>query len=117
MQDFIAPQLKAEFLALRDAAFIKDVVLERRIDNLKELFTQMEGVSDPQLQSKIKEECVRLASSVQEMRFLVPLEWFPCKEDGDFGPKTQEIVKQFQKAKGIPVSGEVDQPTWAALLA
>ena len=82
MQDFIAPQLKAEFLALRDAAFIKDVVLERRIDNLKELFTEMEGGSDPQLQSKIKEECVTLASSVKEMRFLVPLEWFPCKEDG-----------------------------------
>ena len=39
------------------------------------------------------------------------------KPDGDFGPKTQASVKAFQKAKNIPVTGEVDVATWSALLA
>jgi peptidoglycan hydrolase-like protein with peptidoglycan-binding domain len=54
---------------------------------------------------------------VKEAQSLLDKHGFACKPDGDFGPKTQEIVKQFQKAKGIPVTGDVDQPTWAALLA
>ena len=55
--------------------------------------------------------------AVRKAQSLLNEKGFPCKVDGDFGPKTQETVKQFQKAKGIPVTGEVDQPTWAALLA
>jgi hypothetical protein len=55
--------------------------------------------------------------AVKEAQSLLDKHGFACKPDGDFGPKTQEIVKQFQKAKGIPVTGDVDQPTWAALLA
>jgi hypothetical protein len=55
--------------------------------------------------------------AVKEAQSLLAKHGFACKPDGDFGPKTQEIVKQFQKAKGIRVTGDVDQPTWAALLA
>ena len=40
-----------------------------------------------------------------------------CAQDGDFGPKTQSAVKQFQQKKGLPVTGDVDKATWAALLA
>jgi hypothetical protein len=54
---------------------------------------------------------------IREAQRLLNKHGFECKPDGDFGPKTQGLVKQFQKAKGIPVTGDVDQPTWAALLA
>ena len=56
-------------------------------------------------------------AAVKEAQTLLAKHGFACKPDGDFGPKTQELVKQFQKAKGLPVTGDVDQNTWAALLA
>jgi peptidoglycan hydrolase-like protein with peptidoglycan-binding domain len=36
--------------------------------------------------------------------------------DGFFGDQTREAVRAFQQAGGLPVSGEVDCATWAALL-
>ena len=36
--------------------------------------------------------------------------------DGYLGAKTQEVIKAYQKEKGIPVTGELDGPTWAKLL-
>ncbi|MGR6922828.1 peptidoglycan-binding domain-containing protein [[Actinomadura] parvosata] len=38
---------------------------------------------------------------------------FPALEvDGDFGPKTEEACKKFQKFKGLPETGKVDEDTW-----
>lgn len=37
--------------------------------------------------------------------------------DGDFGPGTALAVSLFQKKAKLPVTGEVDQPTWDALVA
>ena len=56
-------------------------------------------------------------AAVKQAQRLLTKHGFDCKPDGDFGPKTQERVKQFQKAKGVSVTGDVDQNTWAALLA
>src|SRR3954469_2908534 len=36
-------------------------------------------------------------------------------DDGIFGPITRGAVEQFQSRWGIPVTGEVDAKTWAAL--
>lgn len=36
--------------------------------------------------------------------------------DGYLGAMTQAALKKFQKEKGIPVTGELDGPTWAKLL-
>jgi peptidoglycan hydrolase-like protein with peptidoglycan-binding domain len=36
--------------------------------------------------------------------------------DGQFGAQTQAAVASFQTAHGLPVTGAVDLPTWAALL-
>ncbi|HWF55043.1 MAG TPA: peptidoglycan-binding domain-containing protein [Solirubrobacteraceae bacterium] len=36
--------------------------------------------------------------------------------DGDYGPNTVAAVDAFQQAKGLPVTGEIDPPTWQALL-
>ena len=35
--------------------------------------------------------------------------------DGDFGPKTESIVKQFQSEKGLQVDGKVGINTWNAI--
>ncbi|MEA2449922.1 MAG: hypothetical protein QOG63_1854, partial [Thermoleophilaceae bacterium] len=37
--------------------------------------------------------------------------------DGEFGPATQAAVKDFQGAKGLDPTGQVDTVTWRALLA
>lgn len=37
------------------------------------------------------------------------------KADGDFGPATEKAVKAYQKAKGLPETGIVDQTTFKAL--
>lgn len=55
--------------------------------------------------------------AVREAQELLTKHGFQCRPDGDFGPKTQEVVKQFQKSKSIPITGEVDELTWAALLS
>lgn len=38
------------------------------------------------------------------------------KVDGDFGTKTEQAVKRFQKAKGLTVTGTVNKTTWNKLL-
>ena len=36
--------------------------------------------------------------------------------DGAFGSQTETAVKNFQVASGLPVTGEIDTPTWKALV-
>lgn len=40
----------------------------------------------------------------------------PYGADGYLGAMTQAALKKYQKEKGIPVTGELDGPTWAKLL-
>jgi cell wall-associated NlpC family hydrolase len=41
----------------------------------------------------------------------------PGPIDGDFGPKTEAAVKQFQRANKLPETGIVDSQSWARLRA
>lgn len=36
--------------------------------------------------------------------------------DGEFGPKTDKAVRDFQDGEGLPVTGKIDGATWAALI-
>jgi len=36
--------------------------------------------------------------------------------DGDFGPATEDAVKQFQLEKALAINGIVDDPTWGQML-
>lgn len=55
--------------------------------------------------------------AIRQAQRLLSKHGFECKDDGDFGPKTQAIVKSFQLSRGIEASGNVDLLTWEALLA
>ena len=39
----------------------------------------------------------------------------PHSHDGDFGPITDDEVRDFQRTRGLPVTGIVDDATWNAL--
>jgi hypothetical protein len=54
---------------------------------------------------------------VKEAQTLLVKHGVVCKIDGDFGPKTAQLVKDFQTKNKIPATGEVDQATWSILLA
>lgn len=55
--------------------------------------------------------------AVKKLQSLLTQKGFPVGADGDFGPKTEEMVKKFQEKNKLPVDGVVDQATWAALLS
>lgn len=55
--------------------------------------------------------------AVRDAQRLLQAKGYDCKPDGDFGPKTQGVVKKFQEDNKLPVTGDVDQATWKALLA
>ncbi len=55
--------------------------------------------------------------AVKKAQRLLTKHGFNCKEDGDFGPKTQEIVKTFQLTRGIEATGDINTLTWEALLS
>jgi lysozyme family protein len=42
---------------------------------------------------------------------------FHVAVDGEFGGTTEEVVSAFQKKRGLPVTGVVDEATWAVLTA
>jgi lysozyme family protein/peptidoglycan hydrolase-like protein with peptidoglycan-binding domain len=45
------------------------------------------------------------------------LNGFHVAVDGEFGGTTEEVVTAFQTKRGLPPTGVVDEPTWAALTA
>ena len=49
--------------------------------------------------------------------FVMMKEMNPSDIDGNFGPKTLELVKDFQQANSLTVDGVVGPLTWAALPA
>jgi len=75
-------------------------------------------------ESKIKEEAkslpvIRQGSkglAIKKAQRLLDKHGFNCKDDGVFGPKTEDTVKNFQLSRGIESSGMIDQITWEALL-
>ena len=58
-------------------------------------------------------------ASVKALQILLIGNGFSCGSygaDGDFGSATDKAVREFQKAKGLSVDGEVGAKTWSKLL-
>lgn len=66
-----------------------------------------------QLKKGLESNDAALVKQLQERLNLVLKE--EIKADGQFGKKTENLVKQFQEQEGLPVTGFVDTATWTAL--
>ena len=53
---------------------------------------------------------------VELLQELLAVKGYILKVDGDFGTKTEEVVKSFQKANGLTDDGIVGPKTWEKLL-
>jgi murein L,D-transpeptidase YcbB/YkuD len=75
-------------------------------------------------EGKIKEEAKTLpvltkgnkGQAIRRAQRLLDKHGFNCKDDGDFGAKTEGLVKSFQLSRGIESNGIINQATWEALL-
>lgn len=84
-----------------------------------------QAVSAPVVSEEIKNQAKAMpvitlgnkGTAIKKAQSLLTKHGFNCREDGDFGPKTQSLVKNFQISRGIEPSGDVDLATWEALLA
>ena len=54
-------------------------------------------------------------SAVKTLQQLLNKAGVKCATDGDFGPKTEVAVKQFQTKVGLAPTGVVDNKTWAKI--
>jgi hypothetical protein len=54
---------------------------------------------------------------IKQAQRLLSKHGFQCSPDGDFGAKTEQLVKNFQEKNKLSVSGIIDKETWAALLS
>lgn len=54
---------------------------------------------------------------VMYLQQLLNKKGYSLKVDGDFGPRTQAAVKQFQKSHHLTVDAIVGPATWNALLS
>ena len=57
-----------------------------------------------------------VSMSVRKVQNILKLVGYQIGVDGDFGDETRAIIRQFQSAKSLPDTGEVDSKTWQALL-
>jgi SpoIID/LytB domain protein len=55
------------------------------------------------------------STAVQQMQAALTANGIRTTADGIFGPVTERNVRSFQSLKGLPVTGVVDDATWAAL--
>lgn len=51
-------------------------------------------------------------STVRVLQQLLNFKGFSLEVDGEFNPRTQEAVKEFQQMYGLPMEGIVDSKTW-----
>jgi lipoprotein-anchoring transpeptidase ErfK/SrfK len=87
---------------------------ERSVQSLPVTFNAQEinSPNQPEVEEKAK------GSAVVRAQILLDRQNFSCGElDGEFGPNLVKTVRAFQQERQIPVSGRVDQATWAALNA
>jgi murein L,D-transpeptidase YcbB/YkuD len=101
------PATVIEFITKRDGqAPTQTPVVQKQTATV-----QINAADYPTLIKDNKGRAVKNAQSLLEKHGI------KCSQDGNFGPKTQEAVKQFQTKVGLPATGDVDTATWTALLS
>lgn len=78
------------------------------------------ATSDDALADRNKRPAARPAASqdvAEAQQALKAAGFDPGSADGVLGPQTRQAIRDFQRAKGVPVTGELDQETQRALRA
>ena len=76
-------------------------------------------------QAPAKKACLKLpvlrpgssGSTVRVLQQLLNFKGFNLEIDGEFNPRTQEAVKEFQQMNRLGLTGIVDSQTWSYLSA
>jgi peptidoglycan hydrolase-like protein with peptidoglycan-binding domain len=80
---------------------------------------QVDGVVGPRTWRRLDPPTIRTGAKGDAVRLLQHLLddylYDPGPIDGDFGPKTEHAVKEFQKDFSLEVDGIVGRRTWAGL--
>lgn len=56
-----------------------------------------------------------LKSAVMELQILLQRRGYRMQFDGVYGTYTENVVRQFQRSRGLPATGLTDSKTWASL--
>lgn len=79
----------------------------------------MKSITDVQAKCESSLPTLRKGSKGDDVKLLQEIlnsYGYSLKVDGDFGPRTEDAVKKFQKSHGLKVDGIVGPKTWDALL-
>lgn len=114
-----SPQAVKEWLALnpKDPSIFGTVAEQKIVAEAVVKTQQPKAVNISVAKNKPKLIKNYKGRAVKQAQTLLSKHGFRCRPDGDFGPKTYALVKNFQKSKSLPETGEVDERTWAALLS
>lgn len=86
----------------------KEALIKRRKAE-KALFDSLD-INYPTLKNGSKNDAVRL------LQHKLNEKGYQLAEDGHFGAKTEQAVKEYQSTNGLTVDGIVGQKTWAVLI-
>ena len=86
----------------------KEALIKRRKAE-KTLFDSLD-INYPTLKNGSKNDAVRL------LQHKLNEKGYQLAEDGHFGAKTEQAVKEYQSTNGLTVDGIVGQKTWAVLI-
>lgn len=108
-----------ESIGLKNTGYI-DMNTWRRIEDIMRA-NEKRDLDDSykiEVRSAYSEEQEKKETSVTTKEIQIALKnagFDPGTADGKLGPRTQQAVKEFQRAKGLKVDGKVGPKTWAEL--
>jgi len=76
----------------------------------------VDGVVGPQTWTELMRDADRRHDGVRAIQSRLNANGYGLCIDGDFGPKTEEAVRDFQRSRGLVVDGIVGHATWQELV-
>jgi peptidoglycan hydrolase-like protein with peptidoglycan-binding domain len=110
-----------ESIGLKPTGYINEVTL-RQIEDTRRARERkdLEKTYSVEVRSAFPEKVSTVASvsqwTIKDVQAALKNAGFdPGSIDGKLGPRTQQAIKEFQRAKGLKIDGKVGPKTWAEL--